>query len=155
LRLASCQTKANQISDAEKSYRLAEQIAVQTDQKALESLTVASAAALKAVQHKTGDALLLYQRALQLDASLNDPRTQAVDWYNYGVFLRDAGFPSRLSYACLMKSELLMKPLKEAPELKLVADARENLSKKDPAVSALNSKNLKPVLDEALHFQAK
>src|SRR5437868_15483470 len=36
---------------------------------------------------------------------LNDPRTEAVDWCNYGLFLREAGFPTRLSYACLAKSE--------------------------------------------------
>ena len=82
-------------------------------------------------------------------------RTEAVDWYNYGVFLRDAGFPSRLSYACLAKSEELMKPIKEAAEIKLVSGAREDLSKKDPSLAKVNLQSLQQVLDEALHLQAK
>jgi len=153
MRLASCQAKTNQPAEAEKSYLMAEQIAAETGEKSLQSLALSSAAELKASQRRTADALKLYQRALTLDATLSEPRTEAVDWYNYGLFLRDTGFPSRLSYACLAKSEELMKPIKEAAEIKLVSRAREDLSKKDPSVAKLNQQNLQEALNEALHLK--
>jgi tetratricopeptide (TPR) repeat protein len=155
LRLASCQKRTNQPAEAETSYLMAEQIAAETGEKSLQSLAISSSASLKAAQRNSGDALKLYQRALQIDATLNDPRTEAVDWYNYGLFLREAGFPSRLSYACLAKSEELMKPIKEAAEIKLVSAARDDLSKKDPSVAKLNQQTLQQALDEALHLQTK
>jgi tetratricopeptide (TPR) repeat protein len=154
LRLAECQTQADHLADAEKSYAMARSIAAETKEAALESQASASEAALKAAQHKNAEALRLYQHALQLDATLNDPRTHAADWYNYGLFLRETGFPARLSYACMMKAEQLMKPL-NAPELKLVAAAREELTSKDHTVGALTTKQLEPAIAEALQLQAR
>lgn len=153
LRLASCQERANQPGDAEQSYALAARISLQTGDKRVESLASTSQAQVAASQNKIGEALRLFQHALQLDKDLNDPRTEAMDWYNYGVFLRTAGFPARLSYACLMKSERLLKPLNAAPELKLVSTAKEDLARKERGVLTLTRPDL--ALDEALRLHAQ
>ena len=66
---------------------------------------------------KTGtldEALQLYQRALRLDDSLSDTNASAEDWFAYGRFLEDAGFPARLAYACLVKSESATQSLHNA-----------------------------------------
>ena len=64
----------------------------------------------------TRSALHLYQRALQLDAIVAEQHSEGVDWYNYGLFLQSAGFPRRLAYASLLKSQSLLKPSPDAPE---------------------------------------
>jgi hypothetical protein len=42
-----------------------------------------------------------------LDAGLNDPQSEAVDWYGYAVALQGSGFPARFVYASVLKSESL------------------------------------------------
>jgi len=150
--LGICQEKVQRPDDATKSYELARGIAVQVGDKNTESLADMYKAQLKSSQHQIGDALSLYQQALQLDKTLNDPHVEAQDWYTYGIFLRDSGLSSRLSYACLMKSEQLMKSLNAGAELKLVSGARLALGNTGKPVT---SQNLQSVLDEALRLTAK
>ena len=150
MRLASCQERSGQAQAAEKSYELARTVAVKAGEKSWESLATIGEARLKAAQNKTDEALALYQHALRLDQTLQDPKAEGADWYSYGMFLRDAGFPARLSYACLTKSEQLLKTLPEAPELKLVSQARESLSKQ-----LTKSGDLNTTLQQALNLQSK
>jgi tetratricopeptide (TPR) repeat protein len=140
-----------QTADAEKSYEAARQMAVQVDDKSAESLANMYEAQLKFSQHEIAEALPLYQRALRLDQFLGDPRTVAQDWYTYGVFLRDSRLSTRLSYACLMKSEMLMKAVNPSADLKLVSDARERLGN---AGRQVTPENLHKFLDEALELTA-
>jgi tetratricopeptide (TPR) repeat protein len=155
LRLAECQVQAKRTRDAEQAYSLAMRIASQTGERRLESFAAIGGAQLETALDKKADALRLYQHALKLDGPLNDPRSEASDWYGYAVFLRNSGFPERLAYACLLKSELLMKSLKDAPDMKTVVEAREDLGKKLAAQAEAIRRNPQPAIDEALAFTAQ
>ena len=103
--MADCQARSAQTDLAVKSYHLAEKLAVQTRQTKLESVADVNEAALQAKAGRWTDALHLYQQALRLDDSIGDNSARAEDWFAYGRFLDDAGFPARLAYACIVKSE--------------------------------------------------
>jgi hypothetical protein len=49
-----------------------------------------------------------YQRALQLDAALSDPRSAASDWFNYAQFLRKQQQSERYVFACLLHAENIL-----------------------------------------------
>jgi tetratricopeptide (TPR) repeat protein len=150
LRLAQCQAEARQLDRAENSYSLALQMASQSGQRKLESFTSVSAAELEAARGKDPDALRLYQRALRLDRMLSDPRTEAADWYNYALFLKDAGFPDRLVYASLLHSESLMKSSADAQESGSITEARMAAEKRLGRTAAPLRGNLDAALAEAL-----
>jgi len=105
LKLADCNTRANHTDFALRDYEMARTLAAKTGEKKLESLADIAEASLQA---RLGDTLPLYQRALQLDAGLDDHPNEAVDWYMYAMFLRDKGFPARFVYASLIKSQSLL-----------------------------------------------
>ncbi len=86
---------------AVKSYHLAEKLAAQTGQAKLESVADVNEAALQSKTGKLTEALRLYQQALRLDDSTADASASAHDWFAYGRFLDDAGFPVRLAFACI------------------------------------------------------
>src|SRR5262249_49464878 len=109
LKMADCYARANDIQQALRSYELARKIAVQTGEGKLESFANMSEALVHAKSGKPDEALPLFQRALLLDATLNDRHSEAVDWYTYALFLRDAGFPIRLAFASFLKSEAVIK----------------------------------------------
>jgi len=150
LRLAQCQAQAKHPEQAEEAYELARKIASQTGEKRLESFTSVAEAELEAGQNKIPQALRLYQNALELDAAVNDARTEATDWYSYALFLRDSGFPPRLAYACLLKSESLMKPLKDASAQQSVALVRMEIGKKLGWRATQLQRNSESALTEAL-----
>jgi tetratricopeptide (TPR) repeat protein len=110
LRMADCQARSFQNEQAVRSYQLAEKLASQTRQPKLESVADINEAALQAKTGKLGEALRLYQQALKLDDSIADRRSSAKDWFIYGHFLDDAGFPARLVYACYARAFSLAEP---------------------------------------------
>jgi len=84
---------------------------------------------------------------------VNDPRSEATDWYSYALFLRDSGFPLRLAYACLVKSESLMKTLKDAKDasaLQAVVVTRTEVGKKLGATAASLQRDPHRAIQEAL-----
>ncbi len=130
LRLAQCQIKAKRLAQAERSYALAQTISSQSGEKKLEAFSLISFASLEASQGKKAEALRFYQQALMLDEGLNDPRIAAADWYGYGLFLRDAGFDSRLAYASLLHAESLMQSAHDDVDTQPIAQARLEIEKK-------------------------
>ena len=154
LRLAQCQQKAAHSDAAVKSFELAAQIAAQTGQKKLESFAAASEAALHSEQKNVPAALRSYQRALLLDAQAGDARAEAADWFNYALFLRSAGFPQRLTYACLLKSESLLESRKDDPDLVRIASLRRETEKVLPDANELR-RNPQPAQQEALTLTAR
>jgi len=150
LRLAQCQAQAKHPEQAQEAYELARKIASQTGEKRLESFTSVAEAELEAGQNKIPQALRLYQNALGLDAEVNDVRSEATDWYSYALFLRDSGFPSRLAYACLLKSESLMKPLKDVSAQQSVTLVRVEVGKKLGGQAIQLQHNSEAALKEAL-----
>jgi tetratricopeptide (TPR) repeat protein len=156
LRLAQCQVRVKQLDQAGQAYELARKIASQTGEKRLESFASVAEAELEAGQSKIQRALALYQHALQLDVDVNDPGSEATDWYSYALFLRDSGFPPRLAYACLLKSESLMntiKDSKDASAIEAVVLARTEVGKKLGATAANLQRDPQRAIQEALSLK--
>lgn len=150
LKLADCQSRAGHSDQALRSYELARKIAAQTGEGKLESFASISEAGLRARNGNPDEALRLYQHALQLDASMDDRHSEGVDWYNYALFLRDAGFPPRLSFASLLKSEELMKFAPDSAEAKSFAKTLKEFEKPLGTEAARIRKNPEPVQKQAL-----
>jgi tetratricopeptide (TPR) repeat protein len=150
LRLADCQARSSQTEVAVKSYHLAEKLAAQTRQPKLESVADANEAELQSTTGKLDEALRLYQQALRLDDSIADTSASAQDWYAYGRFLDDAGFPPRLAYACMVKSESLMLSLPNPAVPASLAAARQHIEKRLGAAAGAVRRDPEPALREAL-----
>jgi tetratricopeptide (TPR) repeat protein len=150
LRMADCQSRSGQTETAVQSYRLAEKIAAQTRQSKLESLADVNEAALQGKAGKLTEALQLYQHALQLDTSTADNSAGAEDWFAYGRFLDDAGFPPRLAYACVVKSEALTQELANPAIPEPVVDLRKRMEKQLGLQAASVRNDPEPVLQQAL-----
>ena len=150
LRMADCQARASRTDLAVRSYQLAEKLATQTGQTKLESLADVNEAALDAKAGNVSEALPLYQQALQLDRAIGDDGASAEDWLAYGRFLDDAGFPPRLAYACLLKSENISQSLHPAGASDSTAALRRVLEKRLGAASGAIRRDLEPALAEAL-----
>jgi tetratricopeptide (TPR) repeat protein len=150
LRMADCQARASQKALAIQSYELAATIAAETKQTKLESIANVNEAALQADAGKLGQALHLYQHALQLDESIADRTSSAEDWLAYGRFLESAGFPARLVYACLVKSGKLQDALPDESQRLLLADASKRAGSRVGAEAGAIRRDPDPVLREAL-----
>jgi tetratricopeptide (TPR) repeat protein len=150
LRLADCQARSSQTDMAVKAYHLAENLAAQTQQAKLESVADVNEAALEAKTGKLGDALQLYQHALQLDASIGDHSAQAQDLFAYGHFLEDSGFAARLAYACMVQAESLTRSLPNGAVSVSPNAARRDMEKKLGVEAAAIRRDPEPVLKEAM-----
>lgn len=123
IQLADDEAKINRADLAAPQYQSAIDLAERAGDLKLESLAFAH---LGDLQEKAGDsksAAQSYQRGLKLDAKAGDPRGEAVDWFNYGQFLRRHAQPDELVYACLLRAEDLLKNT-DGPELAAVRSAR-------------------------------
>jgi len=150
LRMADCQVRAAQNPQALQSFQLAEQLAAETGQSKLESLADINEAALQRTSGNIGEALRLYQHALQLDDASADRRSSTEDWFTYGQFLDVAGFSSRLAYACYIKAERLEHAFPNAsPTLPLTA-ARQRVEKRLGAQAVAVRRDPEPFLRQAL-----
>ena len=150
LRMADCQARASQPDLALKSYRLAEKLAIETRQPKLESVADVNEAALQAKSGRLSDALQLYQHAISLDESAGDNSAAAQDWFAYGRFLDDAGFPSRLAYACLVKSEYLTQALPNGALPDALSGVRKQMERRLGGEATTIRRDLDPALQEAL-----
>jgi tetratricopeptide (TPR) repeat protein len=149
LRMADCQSRSAQTEMAVQSYRLAEKIAAQTRQTKLESVADVNEAVLQAKAGKLTDALQLYQQALRLDLSAGDDSAAAEDWLAYGRFLDDAGFPTRLAYACVVKSEELSRALPNPAVPESLVAERKQMEKQLGAQATSVRNDLEPLLQQA------
>jgi tetratricopeptide (TPR) repeat protein len=150
LKLADCQNRAARPDQALRSFDLARRIAAQTGEGKLESFATIGEATVHAHSGRTDEALRFYQRALQLDATMDDRHNEAVDWYNYALFLHDAGFPPRLSYASLLKSQQLMKLTPDSEEAKLLAKTLQEFEKPLGNEAIRIRQNPEPIQKQAL-----
>jgi tetratricopeptide (TPR) repeat protein len=150
LRMADCQARASQKEQAVQSYRLAAKLAAETGETKLESMANVNEAALQGEAGKTTEALPLYQHALELDESIGDRTSSAEDWFAYGRFLHGAGFPSRLVYACFVKSTSLEDALPDASQRQSLADASKQAEKLVGREAGSIRRDPQAVLREAL-----
>jgi tetratricopeptide (TPR) repeat protein len=150
LRMADCQARSSERAQAVQSYQLAAKIAAQTKQTKLESIANVNEATLQGEAGKLGEALQLYQHALQLDDSIGDRTSSAEDWLAYGRFLDSAGFPARLVYACLVKSARLADSLPEASQRQALPDASKQAERRVGAEAGAIRRDPEPALHDAL-----
>ncbi len=153
LRMADCQAHSSRTDLALRSYEMAEKLAAQTKQPKLESVADVNQAGLQANAGKLDEALVLYQRTLQLDASNGDNAATAADWFAYGQFLNESGFPERLAYACLVKAESTAKLASKSPLPDSVTTTTARLEKRLGPVSASIRRNPEPALQEAIQLR--
>ena len=150
LRMADCQARSSQTELAVKSYHLAERLATQTRQTKLESVAYVNEAALQTKIGRVGEALQLYQQAIQLDTSITDNSATAQDWFAYGRFLDDTGFPARLAYACVVRSVSVAQLLPKETIPNELDTTRKNLEKRLGASAITIRRDPEPALQEAL-----
>jgi tetratricopeptide (TPR) repeat protein len=155
MRMADCQERALQREQAMKSYQLAETLAARTKLSRLESVATVDEAALQAKAGKLGQALPLYQRALRLDGSTGDREASAEDWFTYGRFLDEAGFPARLAYACVVKSESLMRAIPGGTAPAALVAEETKLAKKLAGQSVALQRDPEAALQQALEVREK
>jgi tetratricopeptide (TPR) repeat protein len=133
-----------------KSYGLAEKLAAQTAQGKLESVADVNEAELQAKTGKLDDALRLYQHALQLDTAANDDSASAQDWLAYGHFLDVSGFPERLAYACIVKSETITQSLPDKTQADSMVATRKQIEKRLGSEASAIRRDPNEALQEAL-----
>jgi hypothetical protein len=153
LRMAACQAQASQPKAAIKSYQMAEKLAHQTGLAKLESVADVNRAQLEGVAGNVNGALQAYRSALALDDAADDKAAGAVDWFAYGQFLDQSGFPARMAYACLLKSESLGQPLSDRMNLASITEARQKFEKRLGREAAELRRNPDGALQEALRAQ--
>jgi tetratricopeptide (TPR) repeat protein len=153
LRMAQCQVSSSQPDAALKSYQMAEKLAQQTGQAKLESVADVNEAQLLGKAGKVNEALRLYRRALELDDTAGDTDAGSVDWFAYGQFLKESGFPPKMAYACMVKSERLSQSLAKSGLAATLAQARQQLEKRLGAEASGIQRNPDPMLRDALRVQ--
>jgi tetratricopeptide (TPR) repeat protein len=108
IQLADDQSNSHQPDAALAEYRTAISLAEASGNVNLESLAYVH---LADSRDRLGDVKLAaasYERGLALDAKAGDAHNEALDWFNYGQFLRRHAMPDDLVYACLLHSEQLL-----------------------------------------------
>jgi Flp pilus assembly protein TadD len=126
IKVADADAAVNHTADAAKGYRAAAGFAEKAHEKTMESLALVHLADLQEKQNDTQGEAHSYQRALQLDASLSDPRSAASDWFNYAQFLHKQQQPERYVLACLLHAEsVLQNATGVGDELTVVSQARK------------------------------
>ena len=153
LRMADCQERSSRPDVALKSYQMAEKLASQTGQAKLESIADVNQAQLRAKAGQVNESLRLYRHALELDDAIGDKSASAVDWFAYGSFLDQAGFPPSLAYACMVKSESMSKSGSNPAVAASAAARRLALEKRLGAEAVAIKRNPEPVLKDALRVQ--
>jgi tetratricopeptide (TPR) repeat protein len=107
IRVADADAAVNQAAEAQRGYETAIHLAEKISNRILQSLALAHLADLQERQGNVRAALLAYQQALALDATLTDATGAATDWFNYGQFLRRQHAPDALVLACFAKAREL------------------------------------------------
>ena len=148
IQLADDEARTNHVPAALEEYGSAITLAEKSKDAKLEALALAHRADL---QDKSGDiaaAAQSYQRALAVDATSGDPRSEAFDWFNYGQFLRRHAQPDEIVYACFLRAEDL---LAGAPgsDLETVQSARRQVASRMGKKADVVQKELPALLARA------
>jgi tetratricopeptide (TPR) repeat protein len=152
IKVADADAAVNHSSDAAKGYTAAAGFADHAGEKTLESLALVHLADLQEKQGDIRGTAQSYQRALQLDAELSDPRSAASDWFNYAQFLRKQQQPERYVFAALLHAENI---LQNAPgdELTAISQTRKQSEARLGQAAAAVRHKLDETVSESLGLQ--
>jgi len=152
IKVADANATIHHDGDASKGYIAAAGFASKAGEKTLESLALVHLADLQEKQGDIRGAAQSYQRALQLDAALSDPRSAASDWFNYAQFLRKQQQPERYVFAGLLHAE---NTLQNTPgeELTVVSQARKESEARLGKEAIATRHELNQIVAESLTLQ--
>jgi tetratricopeptide (TPR) repeat protein len=148
IQLADDQSSARQPDAALVWYRWAASTAEAAGNTKLESLAYAHMADSRDKFGDVKSAAAAYEHGLALDAKTGDAHVAALDWFNYGQFLRRHGMPDDLVYACLLHSEQLLAPSGGA-ELETATKMRREVETKLGNKASASQKELPELLARA------
>jgi tetratricopeptide (TPR) repeat protein len=152
IQLADDESRINHSAAALARYDTAIAQAQQAGGAKLESLALVHRADLQARNGDAAAAAQSYQRGLALDAQAGDTQAAALDWFNYGQFLRSHNAPDELAYAAFLHAENLLNSASGA-ELDTVQTARRQVESKMGAKAAsVAQKDLAAQLQRAVSF---
>jgi len=152
VQFADDEARINQSAAALTQYDLAVAQAQQAGDAKLESLALVHRADVQARNSDAAAAAQSYQLALALDAKNGDTPAAALDWFNYGQFLRQQNAPDELIYASLLQAEKLLSGAASS-ELATVQTARRQMeSKMGAKAAAVAQGNLPSLLARAANF---
>jgi tetratricopeptide (TPR) repeat protein len=149
IQLADDEAQLRQASAAAAGYLSAVALAERAQNPRLESLALAHLADFQEKSSESKAALHSYQRSLALDAKAGDAKSEAIDWFNYGQFLRRHAVAEELPYACFLDSEKLLGNT-GGSEVETVQTARRELQNRLGKKSAAVEENLPEFLARAL-----
>ena len=109
IKVADAYAHSRHPDEAMFGYNSAVSLAEKDHDVAMESLAIVHQAELQEGVGRSAQAAELFQRALAIDAGYDDPPSVAADWAEYGQFLRRHGQPERLSFACFLRAEELLR----------------------------------------------
>ena len=148
IQLADDDAQLRRNSAAVAGYLSAVALAERAANPKLESLALAHLADFQEKSGESKAALHSYQRSLGLDAKNGDTKSEAIDWFNYGQFLRRHAVAEELPYACFLRSEMLLAGTGGA-EIETVRTARRELESRLGKKSAAAQKDLPQFLIRA------
>ncbi|MFZ3215691.1 MAG: tetratricopeptide repeat protein [Candidatus Acidiferrales bacterium] len=149
VQLADDEARVNQPAAALARYDSAIAQAQQAGDAKLESLALAHRGDLQAGKGDFAAAAQSYQQGLTLDAKTGDTHAAALDWFNYGQFLRQQNAPEEIVYACLLNAENLL-GAEQGAERGTIETAREQVESKLGARAAdAARKNLPELVERA------
>jgi tetratricopeptide (TPR) repeat protein len=152
IQLADDESRTSRSAAALARYDAAIAKAQQAGDAKLESLALVHRADLQARNGDAAAAAQSYQRGLALDAQAGDAQAAALDWFNYGQFLRSRNAPDELAYAAFLHAENLLNGA-SGSELATVQTARRQVeSKMGARVAGVAQKNLAALLQRAVNF---
>jgi Tfp pilus assembly protein PilF len=152
IKVADADSSIHHSADASKGYIAAAGFADKVGEKTLESLALVHLADLQENQGDIRAAAQSYQRALQLDAALTDPRSAASDWFNYAQFLHKQHQPERYVFACLLHAE---NTLQNTPgdELTVISQVRKESEARLGQEARTVQRKLDEIVAESLKLQ--
>jgi tetratricopeptide (TPR) repeat protein len=128
IKVADADVAVGKIPVALRGYQAAAQFAEKIKNPGLQSLALVHAADAQGHSGSASDAAKLFEQALAIDETQGDPHAAAIDWYNYGLFLRHHNQPERLVFACLYRAQDLMSttPGKQLDTIAAAVTASQN-----------------------------
>jgi len=149
IKVADADAAVGKIDEALHGYQGAAKFAERMRNPGLQSLALVHAGDAQAKAGAAEQAAQSFQQAVLVDETQGEPRAAAVDWYNYGQFLRHQKQPERLVFACFYRAQDLM-GANPGEELNAMAAARAaSEARLGPAAQALPGK-ISKLLSEAL-----
>jgi tetratricopeptide (TPR) repeat protein len=109
IKVADAHAARNENKAALEGYSAAMQFAGKTGDVSLDSLARVHSAEVLERLGQYAEATKSFQQALKLDEQAGDAQAEAIDWLNYGQFLRRRHQPDSLVFACFLKAEDLLR----------------------------------------------